>query len=276
MNELTNWTSLFLESLRAFGEQFMRALPAVIGAFLILLIGWLIAKIVSFVVTRLLKVLRFDVLSERIHFDEMLAKANIKMAPSKLLGRFVYWLLILLVIITASDTLGWHALSNEISHLLELLPNLFVAAVFLIVGMYIAGFVRDVIASATASLSIGSGKIISRGVYYLLAVIIVLTTLDQAGVDISIITNNLMLILGAVLLAASLSYGLASKDVLSNILAGYFARSLYKPGQLIELDGARGEVEKITGVALIIKTQDGKLVIPTKDLMNHRIKIIAA
>ncbi len=274
MDEFTNWTTLFLESLRAFGEQFMRALPAVLGAFLILIIGWLIAKLVSLAVTRLLKFMRIDALGERVRLSELLAKANIKTALSKLLGRFVYWLLLLLVIITAADTLGWHALSREIAHLLELLPNLFVASLFLIVGLYIAGFVRELIAGATASLSIGSGKIISHGIYYLLAVIVILTALDQAGVDISIITGNLMLILGAVLLAAALSYGLASKDALSNILASYFARSLYRKGQLIELDGVRGEIETITGVALIIKTGEDRLVIPTKDLMNHRVKIL--
>ncbi len=276
MDELTNWTTLFLESLRAFGEQFMRALPAIIGAVLILLIGWLIAKLVSMAVTRLLRLVKFDALGDRIGLMEMLEKANIKMTPSKLLGRFAYWLLLLLVIITAADTLGWHALSKEISHLLELLPNLFVAAVFLIVGMYIAGFVRDIIASATASLSIGSGRVISQAIYYLLIVIVTLTALDQAGVDISIITNNLMLILGAVLLAAALSYGLASRDVLSNILASYFARSIYKPGQFVEIEGTRGEVKSVTGVAMIVKVEDDLLVIPTKDLMNHRIKILGA
>ncbi len=277
MDDFTNWTALFLESLRAFGEEFMRALPGVFGALLILLFGWGLAKLVGSAITRLLKLLRFDLLGQRIYLTEMLAKAKIQASPSFLVGRFVYWLLILLVIITASDTLGWSTFSGEISKLLSLLPNLFVAALFLVLGLYIAGFVRDFLSGATTSLSIASGKIVSQGIYYLLVVMVVLTTLDQAGVDISVITSNLMLILGAVLLSAALSYGLASRDVLSNILAGYFARSLYRKGQRIEFQGTQGVIVEITKVALILNTEGGsKEVIPTHHLMTERVKILEA
>ena len=63
------------------------------------------------------------------------------------------------------------------------------------------------------------GKIISGFVFYFLVVIITITALDQIGIDTSIITSNVVLILGAILLAASISYGIASKTILSNMLA---------------------------------------------------------
>ncbi len=274
MNEISNWTVLFMESLRAFGEQLMRAIPALIGALLILLLGWLIAKVISVAIAKSLKWLRFDGLAARVHFDTMLQKAGIEATPSQVVGRFAYWLLLLLVILTAADTLGWNSLSRELSNLLGLLPDLFVACVFLIVGLYIAGFVRDIIAGTTASLSIGAGKVISQVIYYLLAIIVVLTALNQANVDISIVTNNLMLILGAILLAAALSYGLASRDAVSNILASYFARNLYQPGQTVEIDGVRGTIEQITNIALIVRTEEGREVIPTRHLMEKKVRIL--
>ncbi len=274
MNEVANWTVVFTDSLRAFGEQFVGAIPAILGALIILLLGWLIAKVISWGIARGLSALKFDALATRFHFDAMLEKAGVRTTPSRLIGRFAYWLLLLLVILTAADTLGWTSLSREISNLLSLLPELFVASIFLIVGLYIAGFVRDVIAGATASLSISSGRLLSAGIYYLLVIVVTLTALDQANIDISIITNNLMLILGAILLAASLSYGLASREALSNILASYFAKNLYKVGQTIEIEGTKGTIEAITSIALIVRTDEGKEVIPTQHLMQQKVRIV--
>ncbi|MEM1217251.1 MAG: hypothetical protein AAGJ82_16260, partial [Bacteroidota bacterium] len=181
MESVTNYSDLFFQSLQSFGTTLMSALPGVLGAIFILLLGWLFAKFVGRVVTTLLRKMRFDVLADRVRATEMLRKGNIKDSASVLMGRFVYWLLILVVIITAADTLGWSAVSEEISRLLGYLPQLLSAIVFLVVGLYIATFVRDVVAGATRTLGISAGRIVSTIVYGLLFILVLLTALEQAG-----------------------------------------------------------------------------------------------
>lgn len=274
MQELTSWSELFFESLKAFGAKLMGALPGVLGAILILLLGWLFAKIISSGTAKVLKVVKFDILAEKIKASQFLQRANITILPSQLISKFIYWILILLVIITASDALGWRALSLEISNLLAYLPNLLVAIVFFIVGTYIATFVRDFIRGTTNSLGISSGKIISSFVFYLLFIIVALTSLDQAGVDTSIITSNLMLILGAILAAAAISYGFASRDILANILAGFFSRKTFKVGQIIEVAGEKGEIIAIQNISVtILNDKKEKVVIPTHQLITSNVKI---
>lgn len=197
------------------------------------------------------------------------------MTPGALIGKFVYWLVMLLVVITASDALGWSAVSEEISKLLGYLPQLLAAIVFFIVGTYIATFVRDVILGATKTLGISAGKVISTFVFYLLLIIVALTALDQAGIDTSIITSNLLLIIGSIMAAAAISYGLASRDLLASILGSFFSRRTFTKGQTIEIDGNQGIITDMTNVSVTIQINDKEqLVIPANQMITKQIKII--
>lgn len=275
MEDFTSWSELFYASIHNIGIKAMQTLPKAIGAILILLIGWLFSKLVSKGITRLLNLLKFNQLSEKINVQQYLEKANVDRTPSDLVGKFFYWILLLLVLVTTADSLGWDALSQEISNLIGLLPNLLFAAIFFIVGVYIATFVRDFIKGASSSLGISAGRILGTLVFYLLLIIVTLTALEQAGLDTSIITSNLLLILGSIMVAASISYGLASRDVLSNILASFFSRRTFREGQIIEIDGDRGTIVKMSNVSVIIQNEAGeKTVIPAQQLINYRVKII--
>lgn len=275
MEEFSTWAELFMTSVKAFVGKISESIPYVLGAILIFILGWLIAKLLSFLVARILKAVKFDKLADKIHADEFLEKANIKITPSKFVGKFVYWFIMLIVLVSASETLGWEAVSNEISKLIGYLPKILVAIVIFVLGTYFATFIRDIITGATSSLGISTGKIISKVVFYLLMIVITLTSLDQAGIDTTIITSNLLLILGAILAAAAISYGYASRDVLSNILAGYFGRNTYRPGLHIEVQEAKGEIISITTMGVTILAENGdKIIIPTKDLLNNQVKIL--
>ena len=273
MNEVSNWGNLFYNSLQTFGQRIMGSLPYIFGAIFILLIGWLIARFVSAGVIKLLKAVKFDKLTNRVKASDYLKKANIDKTPSELIGKFVYWLLILLVITTASDTLGWTIVSDEISRLLGYLPNLLVAIIIFIIGTTISSIVRDVISGATGSLGIATGKLVSEFVFYLLFTIVTLTALKQAGVDTSIITSNLLLIMGAILISASISYGFASKDVLANILASFFNRQTFKVGQKISYNGYVGKIIEINNVAIKVETPEGDLIVPSRKLLENEVLI---
>lgn len=275
MQEITNWSELFFNSFQTFAQKLMGAIPSILGAILILLLGWLLAKIISRGIARLLRLIKFDSIADKIKATEFLEKANVQLTPSALIGRFFYFLLLLLVIISASDALGWNAVSDEISKLIGYLPNLLVAITVFIVGAYIATFVRDIIRGATKSLGISTGKLISSFVFYLLFTLVSLTSLEQAGVDTSIITSNLLLIMGAVLGAASISYAIASKDVLANILASFFSRKTFQLGQTIEIDGEKGKIVAINKISVTIQNEaQEKIVIPTHDLITNKVKIL--
>lgn len=275
MKDIDSWSNLFLSSLQSSIEKIVSALPTIFWTLIIFVLGWLIAKFVSYAISKVLKLMKFNQIANRINADDYLRKANISLSPSQLVGKFVYYIILLLVFITASETLGWHAVSSEISKLIAFLPRLFIAIVIFIFGVYVSALIRDIIAGATSSLGISTGKMIASFVFYLIVITISLTALSQAGIDTTIITSNVLLILGAVLISAAISYGFASRDVLSNILAGFYSRKLYQKGMQIEVDQTVGIVENISTTGIAIRDKNGDLtIVPTSTLIKHKVKII--
>jgi small-conductance mechanosensitive channel len=277
MQEISSWSELFINSLQTFGQKLMGAAPSIIGAILILLLGWLMSRLFASIARQLLRLIKLDQLAERIKATDMLAKANIKTKPTDLIAKFVYWVLMLLVIVTASDTLGWHAVSQEIARFINYLPNLLAGILFFIVGVYLATFVRDVIQGATGSLGISIGKLVGTIVFYILVIIVSLTSLQQAGIDTSIINANLLIIIGTIFAAAAISYGIDYKEILENILASFFGKKSFKVGQIIEFDGLKGKILEINNINIVLeKNAEERIVVPAKKLISTEVTISSA
>ena len=266
---------LFLNSLEGMTRSVVSVAPRLLAGLLVLSLGWLLARLLSRGLARLLRTAHFDQLAGRVGVTELLRNANIERSASALAGQAVYYILLLVVIITAADTVGWTALSTEISRLLGYLPQLISALVFFLIGFYIVTFLRNIIRGATSSLGISAGRIISSVVYYLLLLIVTLTALEQGGIDTSIITSNMLVIVGSVALAGAIAYGLASRDVLTNILAGFFARRSVRVGQLIEVDGQRGRVIQLSALSITLRVAPNEtLILPSQLLITHPIRVI--
>lgn len=269
MENLTSWTQFFSDSL----AKAVPVLLTILGAIFILIIGWLIARLISSAIVRLLTAVNFDKLAEKVNVNDFLEKANVRLTPSAIIGKLVRWVIILIAFVAACDHVGLEAVSVKINELINYLPTLFSAIIIFLIGIYIATFIRDLIRGATASLGMSAGKVVSNLVFYFLFVMVALTALEQAGMDTTVITSNMLIIMGSILAAAAISYGFASRHVLSNILAGYAGRNTFKKGQTIEIEGFKGKIIDITSTSVILDSGSEKIVIPNHDLITGRVKI---
>ena len=275
MNSLYNLWDLFVDSLRVFAEKFMGTIPSILGAVIVLLVAWLLARLVSGGFERLLRTVKFDILAERLQLTEFLQQMGVQMSPSALIGRLIYWIFVLLIIASAAETLNWVLVSELIQKFLSYLPKLVTGIVVFIAGSYLASLARDFIRSATGSLGISTGRILSSVLYYLLFIMVVLTAMEQASIDTRILSTNLLIIIAAIMLAAAISYGFASRDVLANILAGFFNRRTFQKGMVIEIDGIQGMIVEMSNVAVTIQVSENeRVVIPSHQLMTSKVKII--
>ena len=275
MNGLQRLWDLFVESLRVFAEKFTETIPSILGGVIVILVAWLLARLVSGGFERLLRTVKFDALAERIQLTSFLQKTGIQMSPSAIIGRFIYWIFVLLIIASAAETLNWTAVSEQIQRFLSYLPNLFTGILIFIVGAYLAALARDFVRSATGSLGISTGRILSSAIYYVLFIMVVLTALEQARVDTKILSTNLLIVISCIMLAASISYGFASRDVLSNILAGFFNKRTFQKGMTIEVDGIRGVIIEMSNVAVTLQVSENeRVVIPSQQLMQSKVRII--
>lgn len=118
------------------------------------------------------------------------------------------------------------------------------------------------------------GKLISQIVYYILAIIITITSLNQAGVDTSIITNNLTVVLAAFLLTITLALGLGSRGIVDSLLHTFYSKKRFEVGQMVKLqDGEEGVIVAIDSIYYSIDIGDEILVIPIKKLSEQTTRI---
>lgn len=268
----------FFDSVKgAFGSFLQVAidyLPTIAGAILLLLFGWLVSKLISGLVRRALKAAKFDELTDKVGADKLLSKIKVESGASWFVSKLVYWLLILVFITATADVLGWDMVTAGIASFFAYLPTLLVALVILVVGLFIAEKIKGVTLATTESIGVSGAKAISNIVYYLLLVIVVISALNQAGVDTSLITSHLTILFGSLLLAFAISYGLASKDIVSNMLSSYYGKGKYKVGQVLKIGEIQGEVIQIDSLSITIKHESGKVVFPTSKLLTQEIVIV--
>ncbi|MGB3776997.1 MAG: mechanosensitive ion channel domain-containing protein [Tunicatimonas sp.] len=272
MNTLQQWEEMLSTSLTTFSQRIINVLPNVIGALLLLLLGWLIAKGVSVAIRKLLQSKTMARLTERLNRLSLLQRSDLSLDSVQIISRFVYWIILLVFLVAASETLGWTAVSRTLNNLINYLPALLSAIVILLIGLYLAQTVRTVIRAALHSLRVGAAQLISSLAFYLLATIVVLTALEQAGVDTSIITANLTLIVGAIVGAFAISFAIASRHILENILASFYGRKNFAVGDTIRLNTVEGKIVRIDGVSVVVKTKDAEVVLPAQALISEQIE----
>ena len=272
MDALQQWEQVMFTSFREFSHTIVNALPNVIGALLLLLVGWLIARLVAYAIRKVLQSRTLSRLTDRLNKLAILQNAHVSVNSVQIISQFVYWVILLLFFIAASETLGWTAVSRSIGNLINYLPALLSAIVIALVGLYIAQVVRNVIRATLHSLRVGAANAISTFAFYVIAAIVILTALDQAGVDTTVITNNLTLIIGAVVGAFAIAFALASRSILENILASFYSRKSFAVGDNIKIKDIEGQIVRIDSVSVTVKTTQSEVVMPVRTLISERVE----
>lgn len=273
METVNEWTNLTIESLTAMGEKIMTALPNILGAIVILILGWIVTKIVLFLLKKILKFARVDKLTEKLNELKILGDSKIKFSVTKVITVFVKWIMFLVFLIIAADIMNWEVVSKEIGNLLRYLPRLFSAIALFMIGIYIAKFVKKAIKGFYESFDLSGSKIISTLVFYIIAVIVTITAMNQAGIDTTVVTNNVTIILGAFLLAIAIGFGLGSREVIRDLLRTFYTRKNYELGDQVKINQLEGIVEAIDNISMTLKTEKGKVIIPIKDVVENQVEI---
>ncbi len=273
MKTIDTWKELTTNTLSEMGRTFMEVLPNIIGALLILLVGWLLTKLVVLILKRILKFAKADKLTEIINDKVLSGKTTIKFNVITVIVVFVKWILFLAFLIIAADIMNWEIVSREVGNLLQYLPKLFSAIALFMVGLYIANFVKKAIMGVFETFDLRGSKLVGTLVFYIIAFIITVTALNQAGINTEIITNNATIILGAFLAAVALSFGLGSKEIVRDILRTSYARKNFKIGQKIVYKEISGTIVSMENLTIAIDTTEGLLFVPVHKITNEDIMV---
>jgi hypothetical protein len=273
MEKATEWKDVAIESLKIMWLEITKVFPSIIGTIIVLFIGWLITKLVVRIIKKALKIAKAHKLDDVLNEIEIVEGKNLNFNTIKIVSSFVKWVMYIMLIIMAADIMNLTMISEQISNLLGYLPQLFSALVIFTIGLILANVIKKGLKAFFESMDLSGAKIISQVVFFLILIFISITALNQAGVNTEIITSNITMILAAFLLAFALAFGFGAQKVVGDLLRTFYARKTYEIGQVIEFDNIKGEVEAIDNIAVTLKTKEGKLVVPIKDIVESQVKI---
>ena len=204
-------------------EQIGNVLPALLGAAVILLTGYFLAKQIQRWADDTLKRLDFNKVATAGGLDEVVGRTGSRLDPVRALTKLLFWLVMLVVILLASTALGLESINEMFGLMLGFIPTLIAAIVIVILGIIVGEFVRGVIvASAGTVAGVPTVAKLAKGA---VIVISIFMALQQVGVAEEIVTAAFTLILGAAALAVGLAFGLGNRD-----LAGEITRRWYEEG----------------------------------------------
>jgi hypothetical protein len=201
-----------------FWERLKDISPKILEIFLIILLGFVFAWILKVVLREILKIIKFDNLCDRIGLSTAMVRANVKRSPTDIVGLIIYWLVIFWVLILSLSTLNVQVIDELTSSFLLYLPRFFIAVLVLIFGYFFAGFLGRALLIALVNAQVKSAKPISLTVQILILILFLTMGIEQLGIAKGVVVVTFSILLGGVVLALAIAFGLGGKDMAKDFL----------------------------------------------------------
>jgi len=201
-------------------------IPALIGALLILIIGWIIAGIVGRLVTTILQKVGFETAAERTGVTGFISRSGARgWTASKVIGELAKWFIRLIFLEAAAQAVHLTAISDLINRLIFFIPNLTVALVVLLIGALVGKLLAGVVRGAASGAGLESPNLLASVAQYAVIGFAAIIAVDQIGVAATIVNTLFMAIVGAIALAVALAFGLGGREVAGEMWRRWYLKS---------------------------------------------------
>jgi small-conductance mechanosensitive channel len=192
----------------------------------------------------------------------------------RVVGTAVYWGILLLAVMAATETLGLPVVTRWLSQIVSYLPRLVAAMLIIAFGTLLARLGRQLVTRAATSARAPSAERIGRATEIALLVASALVAIEQLGIEISFLKTTILILLAATVGGAALAFGLGGRDLVANVLAAHYVQRTYQVGQTIRVAEVEGRIVRITEIAVIVETADGEVVVPAYELTRTRSTLV--
>jgi small-conductance mechanosensitive channel len=264
------WTQI----VEGLGSATSNALPPLVAGLLLLVLGWLAALLARAIVSALLRRLGVDRLAGRVGVDRALEQFGLDPSASRLLGRIVYWLILLLFVLAAVNRLGMEGVDEALRVFIGYLPSVLAAALILFLGVVLARFVGDAVGTFALQTGVASGRLLGQVVRWTLISLAVILAMDQLKLQVGFLISIMIILVGAVALATGLAFGLGSRGLAHSIMAGLHAREAFTQGQRLRVRNHTGRLVSVDAVQTVLETDEGLISIPNTVLVEEEVTIL--
>ena len=209
---------MMLEPVRVFLVQIGHFLPKLALAVVVLIAGWMLAKLARFTIIKALRAINFNVLTERAGMDGFLRQGGVQSDTTEIFGVLIYWLVILAALVIAFNSLGLTYITDLLRQVVLFVPKVIVALLILAFGAYFARFVGGTVMTYCRNVGIQDGELLGSLAQYAIMTFVVLIALEQVNVGGEIVRLSFLIILGGAVFALALAFGLGSQAKVAQLL----------------------------------------------------------
>ncbi len=267
----------FLDQLKNSLSELWYSVADIAPKLLVAVIGFIIAMIVIRLVLSILKrillAVKINKLDEHINKIEIVEGKSLNINFLNIILKTLKWVLYFVLFMVITEVLQLTMLSEGLKSILGYLPQIITALAIFVIGLLFANFIKKSLKDLFESMDLSGGKAISQMIFFIILIFVSITALNQAGIDTSIITSNVTLIFGSILVAFTIAFGLGAKDIVGNMLRMYYTRRRFEIGQRIKFLDKEGVIESVDDLSMTLKTSSGKLIVPIKDITENQVEI---
>jgi small-conductance mechanosensitive channel len=224
VDTVTDWGDAVLVSVTEALQNFIGFLPALVGALLVLVIGWIVAGLLAGLIEKVLKTIGFERAADSTGIDDFIRQAGSDWSASRIVAEIVKWFIRLIAIQAAASILGLTQISEIINAILLWLPNLVVAIAIIVVGALIARFVAGLVRGATGEMGFANPELMGAIARYGIIVFAVIAAIDQLGIAETVVNTIFIATVAAIAAAVALAFGLGGREVAGQIAQGWYAK----------------------------------------------------
>jgi hypothetical protein len=224
VDTVQNWGDAVLISITDALRNFLGFLPALIGAVLVLILGWIVSGVLATLIERALKTIGFERASETAGIAGFIRKSGSGWTASKVVAEIVKWFIRLVAIQAAAQILGMGQITQIINSILLFLPNLVVALAIIVLGAFIARFVANIVRGTVGEMGFSNPDLIAGIAQYAIIVFAAIAAVDQIGIAETVVNTLLIGTVGAVALAVGLAFGLGGQQAAAQLTQDWYTR----------------------------------------------------
>ena len=259
-----------MSSLNSMWEGAVQFIPKLVGAIILFIIFYVIAKTLRKVVATALDKVGINQLFDKIGLSKSLFSVGIKAPPSAIFAKILFYMIMLGALIVCSDVLQMDKISLAITSFINYIPSI-MGAVFILFLAQMAGmFVRDALEATSEHLNFDYGKVIGSALYALIFIIGIVLAFGQLQIETELLSNVIQILLLAAGASIGISLGLGTKTISNKIISGVYVREDFKDGDTIRFNDIEGEVLSVGSITTKVKKNSGEVVsIPNNLLLEN-------
>lgn len=216
---LTQWKDALSSSSSNVLDRIVNFLPNLLGAVIVLVVGWLLAVLLEKLLNRVLKLVGLQKLFELVKIEAVVKKAKFGLDSVGIIAALVKWIILIITFLTAADVLGLNQVADFFAVILGYVPNVIAAAAIILIGAVLAHFLADVIRGSTEAGGLAYSGFLSKLTSWAIWIFAFLAALVQLGIAHDLIRTLFTGVVALLALAGGLAFGLGGQDAAKRMIA---------------------------------------------------------